>query len=68
MPEGSNVRLAAPAGYAIEEAADYLGVSRRTIYNLLERGALEAYRVGSRRLITRDSIERYVRRHLEAGA
>ena len=35
--------------FTVEEAAEYLRVSRRTIYKLTERGCLPAFRIGSQR-------------------
>jgi excisionase family DNA binding protein len=35
--------------YTVMEAADYLGVSRRTVYKLCEDGRLPAYMVSQRR-------------------
>ena len=35
--------------FTVEEAAEYLCVSRRTIYKLTEQGRLPAHRIGSQR-------------------
>ena len=35
--------------YTVIEAAEYLGVSRRTIYKLTEEGRLPAFRIGQER-------------------
>ena len=38
-------------GYSPEEAAGIIGVSRKTIYNLLERQQLRSVKIGKRRVI-----------------
>lgn len=43
-------------GIGIREAADFLGVSRRSIYNLIERKELPATRIGGRRLVSRRAL------------
>ncbi len=37
------------------------GVSRQTIYNLVDRGELQRVNIGRRAFITGDSIERFLR-------
>jgi len=39
-----------------------LGVSRRTVYNLLSAGELEDVEIGRRRLIVGESIAAYIER------
>ncbi|MBI2867194.1 MAG: helix-turn-helix domain-containing protein [Chloroflexi bacterium] len=46
--------------YTVEEAASYLGVSRRTIYKLTREGRLPTYRLGEQR------IRRFRRKDLES--
>lgn len=46
----------------IEQAASFLGVSKRTVHRLLKRGVLDAQPVSikeARRLVTLDSLEAY---------
>ena len=50
-----------------EETADTLGVSRRTVYRLMNEGALLSVLVKRRRLVPREAITRYVH-HLEEEA
>jgi excisionase family DNA binding protein len=45
----------------MKEAAEYLTVSRRTVYRELERGALTWTMVRGRRRIRRSELERYLR-------
>lgn len=47
----------------VDEAAARLAVSRRTVYNLVARGALEATHVGSLIRIDPAAIERFLRAH-----
>ncbi len=35
--------------FTVEEAAEYLGISRRTIYKLTKEGRLPAFRIGRER-------------------
>ena len=54
-----------PMGLSIAETGRVLGgessrLSRATIYRMIARGELEAYKLGSRTLITVESIERCV--------
>jgi len=39
--------LASPVAYSPSEAAAVLGVSRQTVYNLIQRGVLRRYKVGA---------------------
>jgi excisionase family DNA binding protein len=51
----------------VADAAEFLAISRRQVYVLLERGELPAVRVGMRlRLIPAD-LRSYLERHREAG-
>jgi len=43
------------------EAAQFLGVSSSTVYRLLRRGDLRAYRVGHQIRLTQIDIENYLR-------
>lgn len=49
-----------PVTISIEKAAESIGVSRGTIYNLIARGQLETAKVGRRRLIKTDSVRALV--------
>jgi excisionase family DNA binding protein len=51
----------------VADAAEFLAISRRQVYVLLERGELPAVRVGTRlRLIPAD-VRAYLEGHREAG-
>lgn len=52
----------------VKEVAEYLRVSQKTILNFIERGDLEAYRVGRQFRILKEEVERYERenRHEKA--
>jgi len=45
---------------SVTEAAEMLGVSRPTLYRLLQRADFPAFKVGSRTLISRDGLARWV--------
>jgi excisionase family DNA binding protein len=49
------------------EAADQLGVSRSTVYELLAAGALESICIGRARRIPHDALIAYVGRLRDAG-
>ena len=46
--------------YTVDEAAELLGVSRSTAYELIRRGELDAVRLGGRRLIGPPTLERLI--------
>jgi excisionase family DNA binding protein len=43
----------------INSAAKALGISRVTLYKLINSGSIETIRVGSRRLVRVDSLRRF---------
>jgi len=43
------------------EAAEFLSVSDQTVYRLIRRGALPAYRVGHQIRLTQVDLENYLR-------
>ncbi len=47
--------------YNVTEAAEALGVSRRTMYNLIHSQGFPTLRVGGRRLISRELLAGWVR-------
>jgi len=46
----------------VEELADYLSCSRRTVERLVERGLLRPVLVGTRRRFRVEDVERYLER------
>lgn len=48
--------------YTIEEVARILKVSHMTIRRLIERGEIEAFKVGNQYRITKDALDRYMKR------
>lgn len=50
-----------PAALTADQAARYISVSRRTIYDLLGRGSLRDVRIGRRRLFLREDLDRLLR-------
>lgn len=58
---------APPVVVSIEEAARLLGVSRRTVYNLVGSGALPSLHVGARHLVRVADLETFATRKA-AGA
>lgn len=46
--------------YTVEEAAGAIGCGRTSVFRLLREGKLRSIRVGSRRLIPREEIDRFI--------
>ena len=46
--------------YRPKEAAEALGLSRETIFDLIKRGDLKSFQVGTARLISAAELERFV--------
>jgi excisionase family DNA binding protein len=53
--------------YSIEEAAHAIGLSTRTVGNLLRQGRLVRRKVGSRTLVPVSSVEAFVRKDHGTG-
>lgn len=51
----------------VREAAAFLRLSERQVYRLRETGELPIVRMGSRVLIRRDDLDRFITRCSEAG-
>lgn len=58
-PEGAPKRL-----LSIDEAAQRLGVCRKTVENLIARKELKAVRIGRRVLIREEDLEDFIRKRL----
>lgn len=48
--------------YGIKEACDATGLSRPTIYRLIEKGELHPIKVGTRTLLLRKDLEAFLER------
>jgi excisionase family DNA binding protein len=46
--------------YQVTEACEYLACSRQTLYRAIARGELDAYYLGTRRYITKESMDRLI--------
>ena len=46
--------------YGVQEAADVLSISRRSVYDLIEKGRLKPIKLCGRTLITRAALEQLV--------
>jgi excisionase family DNA binding protein len=51
----------------LPETTDWLRVSKSSVLRLVADGELESIKVGGRRLIFRDAIDRYIERHRDNG-
>lgn len=47
-------------GLTVTETAELLGVSRPTVYELINREDFPSFRIGTRRVISRAGLERWV--------
>jgi excisionase family DNA binding protein len=45
----------------INDAASYLGISRSTVYNLLNAKKIKSVRIGSRNVVLRSSCDEYLK-------
>jgi len=51
--------------YSRKEAAEFLGISLSTLIRLIRRGVIPTVKIGSRRLIDREDLDRYVEMNKE---
>ena len=54
--------------FTVSEAAAALGISRPTMYKIIRREDFPAFRVGTRTLIPRAGLERWVEQQAEVGS
>jgi excisionase family DNA binding protein len=60
MPKEQMAGADAPRLFSIVATADRLGVSRGTLFTLLNTGKLAYVRIGRRRLVPAEAIERFI--------
>jgi len=53
-----------PLAHSPDRAAQRLGVSTRSVYNLIACGELRSFKIGKRRLITDPELQEFVERKL----
>ena len=58
-PEETAGKIVTSALFTVSEAAKYLGVSRGTIYQLIEWGEIKAVKLGRSVQVQKDSLDRY---------
>ena len=51
--------------YSRKEAAEFLGISLSTLIRLIKRGVIPTVKIGARRLIDRQDLDRYVEMNKE---
>lgn len=54
--------------YTVEEAAEALGVSRRTMCDLIHQEGFPTLKVGRRRLISKELLAEWVRAQAQKGS
>lgn len=52
--------------FSVADTAEVLGVSRPTVYKLIRRDDFPVFRVGTRTLIPRSGLEKWIRDQSEA--
>lgn len=57
QPHDAGVDALRPRGVSIDEAARLIGVSRRTVYELVARGRLRTCKLGRRRIVPVAAID-----------
>ncbi len=62
--EGNNISSEKTCG--VEEAADMLGISKSTVYNMIKRGDINAVKQGNRYVISLLSVQEYKKKILQA--
>ena len=58
-PESAGRKVVTSALFTVSEAAKYLGVSRGTIYQLIEWGEVKSVKLGRAVQIEKDSLDQY---------
>jgi excisionase family DNA binding protein len=58
MPASASRRLV----YSVDEAADLLGIGRTFMFHLVATGEIDSFKIGKRRKIPRDALDRYIER------
>ena len=54
--------------FSVPDAAKLAGLGKSLLYEEIREGRLKTFRVGSRRLVSRDALEQYIReREQETG-
>jgi excisionase family DNA binding protein len=68
MSESQSARLKAinsaralRSAFSIPEVMEALGVSRQTVYDEINAGRLRSFRVASRRLVSANALDAYIR-------
>ena len=54
--------------WTVQEAADQIGISRASLYRLVQTGEVPSFTIGRSRRITNEALERFVRRLAEEQA
>lgn len=50
----------APAALTTDDAARYIGQGRTTLYRLIKEGRLRSKKIGRKRIILRDDLDKYL--------
>ena len=58
--ENTDRKNAEKRSYSVSEAAEILGVSKRSIYNLCASGAFKSVRIGTKLRISRKSFDEWL--------
>ena len=54
------------AALSLEQSYEYLGISRAMLYRLLDTGRVASFHIGSRRLVLKEELDRYIQAQVQA--
>lgn len=57
-----------PAALSVQDAAAYTGLSRSTLYRMIERRKLASFKIGIRRLIKTEELDSLIKDAVEQTA
>jgi len=60
MPDSAQIRSNPPVNMSLKEAALYLAVSERKLWDESSKGKIRAARIGSRLIFPRAELDRYI--------
>ena len=60
-------KMADKAAFSVEEACNYIGTSRPTLYRLMDSGTIRSFHIGRRRLLLREDLDRFLQERLSAA-
>lgn len=53
--------------YRVRDAADVVGLSERQMWDLVQKGGVESFKIGTSRRITREALVSFIKQHQNAA-